>query len=218
MHNAIASMLALSPDLAPCVPDLERAFALLRASFRGGGKLLVCGNGGSAADSEHIVGELMKGYLLRRPIPAAQRRRLTEGFPEVGAYLAEHLQGALPAISLVSQTSLLTAFANDVAADMVFAQQVYGYGRRGDVLWGLSTSGTSRNVLHALRVARATGLRTLGFTGPEGAAMAALCDVTLQVPRASVAAIQSGHQALYHALCEMVEIDAFGAPEESAPH
>lgn len=212
MHPALTAALDLAPDLASCILDVEHAFSLLRDALRSGGKVLVCGNGGSAADSEHIVGELMKGYLLQRPVPAEERRALTEAFPEAGTYLADHLQGALPAISLVSQTSLLTAFANDVAADMAFAQQVYGYGEPGDLVWGLSTSGRSRNVLHALRVGRVRGLRTLGFTGADGGDMAALCDVTVRIPRSSVAAVQSGHQVLYHALCEMVETDIFGEP------
>ncbi|MBN1921765.1 MAG: SIS domain-containing protein [Anaerolineae bacterium] len=207
--TAIETLLRENPDLAPCVPDLERAFALLRNSYRAGGKVLVCGNGGSAADSEHIVGELMKGYLLPRTIPQATHQKLVEGCPAEGTYLAEHLQGALPAISLVSQVALMTAFANDVAADMIFAQQVYGYGRSGDVLWALSVSGVSVSVLHALQVARARGVWTLGFTGATGGAMPSLCDVTLYVPRASVAAVQSGHQALYHALCEMLEAEFF---------
>jgi D-sedoheptulose 7-phosphate isomerase len=210
METVISRLVAFAPDLEPCVSDLERAFALLRDAFEAGGKVLICGNGGSAADSEHIVGELMKGYLLPRPIPTTRRQALTCAAPESGGYLADHLQGALPAISLVSQMALLSAFANDVAADMGFAQQVYGYGRAGDVVWGLSTSGTSRNVLHALRVGRALGLRTLGFTGSGGGAMGDLCDVTVEVPRSSVAAIQSGHQALYHTLCELLEMTFFG--------
>lgn len=213
MDTIIQRLLTFAPDLPPCVADLERAFALLQESYRTGGKVLICGNGGSAADSEHIVGELMKGYLLPRPIPAAHHQALSAGTSEPGKYLASHLQGALPAISLVSQMALITAFANDVAADMAFAQQVYGYGRPGDVIWGLSTSGTSRNVIHALRVGRAMGLHTLGFTGSSGGAMLDLCDVTLRVPRTSTAAIQSGHQALYHALCEMLEAAFFGQAE-----
>ena len=210
MEMVISRLLAFAPDLEPCLRDLDRAFVLLRDAFEAGGKVLLCGNGGSAADSEHIVGELMKGYLLSRPIPTPRREALLAAGSDSGSYLADHLQGALPAISLVSQMALLSAFANDVAADMGFAQQVYGYGRPGDVVWGLSTSGTSRNVLHALRVARAQGLGTLAFTGPTATAMSELCDVAVRVPRDSVAAIQSGHQALYHALCEMLEMTFFG--------
>lgn len=193
------------PDLEPCLPDLLAAFELLRQTFAGGGKLLVCGNGGSAADSEHIVGELMKGYLLPRPVPASVRRRLLQSSPAHGAYLADHLQGALPAISLVSQSGLISAFSNDVAADMSFAQQVYGYGRPGDALLGISTSGSSSNVLHALQVARALGLRTLGLTGKNGGAMQELCDSLVRVPWQQTADIQERHMAVYHALCALLE-------------
>jgi D-sedoheptulose 7-phosphate isomerase len=210
MQNHIQSLIAKFPDLAACSDDVERAFLLLRDSFRAGGKLLLCGNGGSAADCEHLVGELMKGYLSSRPLPAATRRQLEESFPENGRYLAGHLQGALPAISLASQMGLITAYANDVAADMIFAQQVYGYGRRGDVIAGISTSGNSRNVLHALQVGRALGLGTLGFTGGSGGAMKALCDVCVSVPATRTADIQERHLALYHTLCAMLEETFFG--------
>ncbi|MDD3827936.1 MAG: SIS domain-containing protein [Anaerolineae bacterium] len=202
------------PELAPCLPKLERAFDLLSRAFREGGKLLVCGNGGSAADSEHIVGELMKGFDRRRALSRTEREHLHALYAREGRYLAEHLQGALPAISLTSQTSLITAVANDTAAEMVFAQQVYGYGRPGDVLLAISTSGNSRNVLHALRVARAAGVATVGLTGPGGGEMAALCDVALCVPPGATrpgdtAEIQRAHQALYHALCRKLEEEFF---------
>ena len=197
------------PELEPCLPDIRAAFRLLRDCFHRGGKLLVCGNGGSASDSEHIVGELMKGFLCRRPLPQAERSRLEEAVPQNAAYLAGHLQGALPAISLASQSALLTAFANDVAADMAFAQQVYGYGRAGDVLLGISTSGCSPNVLHALQVARAMGLRTLGLAGGSGGAMLEWCDVIVRAPGADTAEIQGLHQAIYHALCAMLEAEFF---------
>jgi D-sedoheptulose 7-phosphate isomerase len=196
--------------LKPCRRELEQAFDLLSGSFRRGGKLLVCGNGGSAADSEHIVGELMKGFHSRRPIPEADRARLAVAGGEEGRYLAERLQGALPAISLVSQVSLATAVANDVAADMVFAQQVYGYGRRGDALLGISTSGNAANVLNALRAARAFGLGTLGLTGAEGGRMKGLCDVLIRVPASSTPEVQLWHLKVYHALCTLLELEFFG--------
>ena len=175
---------------------MRRAAELLRDCYRAGGKALFCGNGGSASDCEHLVGELMKGYLLARPVPADVRRRLEAAYPEQGEYLASHLQGALPAISLVSQSSLITAIANDTAPDMIFAQQVYGYGREGDVVVGISTSGNSGNVLQALRVGRAMGLRTLGFTG-SGGAMKSLCDVAVAC-LASGADIQAAPGYLPH--------------------
>lgn len=209
MRSEFETLTRQAPDLAVCVVDLERAFDLLRRAFSAGGKLLVCGNGGSAADSEHIVGELMKGFERRRPLAADERERLLALFPGEGQYLADHLQGTLPALSLVSQASLITAVANDLAADLIFAQQVVGYGRRGDVLLAISTSGNSASVLHALRVARARGLGTVGLTGHDGGAMAGLCDVLLRVPRQATADIQGGHQSLYHTLCALLEKEFF---------
>jgi D-sedoheptulose 7-phosphate isomerase len=200
-------------SLKPCRHELERAFDLLAGTFLGGGKLLVCGNGGSAADSEHIVGELMKGFHSRRPIPEADRARLAGAGGEEGRYLAERLQGALPAISLVSQVSLATAVANDVAADMVFAQQVYGYGRRGDTLLGISTSGNAVNVLNALRTGRAFGLGTLGLTGADGGRMKGLCDVLIRVPASSTSEVQLWHLRVYHAVCALLELEFFGEEE-----
>lgn len=208
--DLLHTLVSRYPELTACLPDIQAAFDLLRATFQRGGKVLVCGNGGSAADSEHIVGELMKGYRLPRPLPDKTRRQILEAWPEEGAYLADHLQGALPAISLVSQTALLSAFANDVAADMVYAQQVYGYGRPGDALIAISTSGNAANVLHAVQVGRALGLGTIGLTGREGGRLKAVCDVTIRVPADSTPAIQERHLPIYHTLCALLE-EAFFA-------
>lgn len=197
-------------ELADCRDDIQAAFELVEQSYRAGGKLLVCGNGGSAADSEHIVGELMKGYLRRRAIGDDLRKKLQEAAPVDGTYLADRLQGALPAISLVSQTSLLTAVANDVAGDMIFAQQVYGYGAAGDCLLGISTSGNARNVIHALQVGRALGLHTIGLTGRPGGDLKRFCDVAICVPWEDTVMIQERHRPVYHALCAMIE-EAFFA-------
>ena len=193
------------PDLEPCLPDLLKMSERLTTTFRADGKLLICGNGGSAADSEHIVGELMKGFKSRRPLSEEQRRRLLEAFPDDGAYLADHLQGALPAFSLVSQSALLTAFANDVAPDMVYAQQVYGYGKPGDALLAISTSGNSANIVRALQVARTLQMTTLGLSGRSGGRMKALCDTCICVPKEDTLQIQERHLPLYHALCELLE-------------
>ena len=204
------------PYLEPCRGPLEGALRLLVKCFRRGGKLLVCGNGGSAADSEHIVGELMKGFRLRRPLDEKSTARLTRQFPEEGPVLGEKLQGALPAISLVSQVSLTSAVANDTSPDMVFAQQVYGYGRPGDVLLAISTSGRAANVLNAAKVARAFGVSSVALTGAGGASageaanpLAALCDVALAAPGADTAAIQENHMRLYHCLCAALEAQLF---------
>jgi D-sedoheptulose 7-phosphate isomerase len=197
------------PDLHCCRVQIADAFEMLQVCFRQRGKALVCGNGGSAADSEHIVGELMKGYMQPRQIPTTMRERLLVACPGNGRYLADHLQGALPAISLVSQTAFLSAYANDVAADMVFAQQVYGYGHPGDVLWGISTSGNAKNVIHALQVGHTLNLSTLGLTGQDGGAMLEYCDVAIRVPSVSTPDVQERHVAIYHALCLMLEREFF---------
>ncbi len=198
------------PNLATCLTDVQVAFELWRESFGQGNKALICGNGGSAADSEHIVGELMKGFVRRRPPNPELVQRAEDLFGEDGGFIAQHLQGALPAISLTSQQSLLTAFGNDVNFDLVYAQQVFGYGRPGDVLVALSTSGNSLNTVYAVMVARLLGLRTIGFTGRVGGRLKELCDVTICVPEDETYKVQELHQAVYHTLCLMLE-EAFFA-------
>ncbi|HUC91644.1 MAG TPA: SIS domain-containing protein [Paenibacillus sp.] len=211
-HTVMEKLYAKYPELRPtCAAEIEQAFEWLKACYRNGGKVLVCGNGGSAADSEHIVGELMKGFLLRRPVTAAFRESLAAVDGEHGGYIADHLQGALPAISLVSHSALSTAFANDAEPDLVFAQQVYGYGQPGDVLIGISTSGHSANVLHAVRVAKALGLRTIGLTGKSGGGMKSLCDTAICVPYEHTPDIQERHLPIYHALCIRIEREFFAS-------
>lgn len=201
----IEPLIATYPELESCTADIQAAFEILYACYLEGGKVLTCGNGGSAADAEHVVAELMKGFLLKRPVAEEVCTKLLSSSLEDGNYLATHLQGALPAISLVSQTSLLSAVANDIAADMIFAQQVYGYGRQGDTLIGLSTSGNSMNVIRAMQVARALGIHTLALTGPTGGALKSFCDVCIRVPAESTPAIQERHLPIYHVLCAMLE-------------
>jgi D-sedoheptulose 7-phosphate isomerase len=197
------------PGLDVCASDIKAAFNVLRDCYRRGGKVLTCGNGGSASDSEHIVGELMKGYLRSRRVPEEMRTKLVATSPEDGDYLADHLQGGLPAISLVSQTSLLSAIANDTAADMVYAQQVYVYGREDDVLIGISTSGHATNVIRAVQVARVLGLRTIGLTGRTGGKLKPLCDVCIRVPANDTTLVQERHLPIFHALCAMLEEEFF---------
>jgi len=209
IHSEIESLVENYPDLKPIQDDIQRGCDLLIGCYHAGGKVLVCGNGGSAADCEHLVGELMKGYLAARPLPVSQRAALADAAIGDGAYLADRLQGALSAISLVSQVGLITAVANDIGPDMIFAQQVYGYGRAGDVLIAISTSGNSRNVLLAAQVARALKLGTLGITGRRGA-LREVCDVTIGVPRDLTAVIQERHLAIYHAVCGALERTLFG--------
>ena len=202
MSTRLPSLFERYPPLRSCERDLRAAFDLLAAAFRTGNKLLICGNGGSAADSEHIVGELMKGFLKRRPIPAADAAKLEA---VGGKEIASRLQGALAAVSLPSQMSLLTATANDGDYDLTFAQQVYGVGRAGDVLLAISTSGKSANVCNAVIVAKAFGLKSIALTGKSGGELAPLADVAVKVPSDNVAEIQELHLPVYHWLSTELE-------------
>ncbi len=198
------------PQLSVCKDDINKAFKLMLKSYTGGGKLLVCGNGGSASDSEHIVGELMKGFMLKRPISAALRQKIAAAAPADADFICANLQGALPAISLVSQSALISAYSNDVEPAMIFAQQVLGYGVEGDVLMGLSTSGNSKNVCHAASVAKAMGLSTIALTGQGGGRLREICDVTIAVPSGVTPSVQELHLPVYHTLCMMLEDEFFG--------
>jgi len=209
MENPLSRLLYTYPELSVCSQDILQGFDLLKSVYKQKGILLVCGNGGSAADSEHIVGELMKGYLKKRPISQIFQQKLLNTYPEEGDYLASHLQGALPAISLVSQTALNTAYINDVAADMVFAQQTAGYGKAGDCLLGLSTSGRARNVINAMMVAKVLGIHTIGLTGRNGGSMLEICSVTIRVPWDETPMIQERHLPIIHTLCAMLEDEFF---------
>lgn len=218
MHNFpfIHSAIERNPSLSLLRQHLADSVGMLADSIRSGGKILLCGNGGSAADAEHIVGELMKSFLAPRLLLPEQRQLLETAFPSYGPRLASMLQRAVPAISLVSNVSFSTAFSNDVAQEYVFAQQVFGLAKEGDVLWGLSTSGNSQNIVHAFRVARAFKVKTLGFTGRDGGEMAALCDIEIRVPLSDTPLIQELHLPLYHALCAELEAVLFGFNKETA--
>lgn len=207
----LESFLQRHSTLQPLREHLLEAARLICDAHRCDALLLVCGNGGSAADAEHIVGELAKQFKLPRRPGAEDEARLVEiAGDRAGAYLATHLQRGVRAFSLVSQTSLATAVANDTDASMIFAQQVYVYGRPGDVLLGISTSGNSSNVVQALRTARAFGLATIGLTGAPECLMDACCDLVLHAPATETYQIQELHLPLYHAICMMVEEELFG--------
>ncbi|MGC9352298.1 MAG: D-sedoheptulose-7-phosphate isomerase [Mariniphaga sp.] len=177
--------------------------------YRNGGKVLVCGNGGSASDADHIVGELMKSFEKHRPFETNLREKLKKLSPERGQLLAEKLQQGLPAISLTVHNALITAISNDIGGDMIFAQQVTGLGHEGDVLIGLSTSGNSQNVADAFIVAKAKGLKTIGMTGEAGGKLKEFCDVLINVPETRTAYVQELHLPVYHAICMMVENEMF---------
>lgn len=198
------------PSLVACAPAIARAYEVLAESFASGGMLLVAGNGGSAADADHIVGELMKGFKLSRQLPDDATRRLRAADAERGPLLAARLQGALPSLAIHGQPGLSTAFANDVDATLSYAQQVQGYGRDGDVLLAISTSGNAENVLFAVTAAKAKGMRTIALTGAGGGKLAQVADVVIRVPDDETYRIQELHLPVYHALCLMLEERFFG--------
>lgn len=200
------------PSLSVCKDDIESAYKIFEECFKNGNKLLIAGNGGSCADAEHIVGELMKGFKLKRKCSAKFSEKLKEVDGVRGAELAENLQGGLPAIALDGHQALNTAFINDVAVGglLTYAQQVYGYGKKGDVFLGISTSGNSKNVMNATVVARAMGLKVIGLTGAKGGELATVSDVAIKVPSTETYMIQELHLPVYHALCLMLEERFFG--------
>jgi len=206
----LESLVAKHPALMACKADIAAARDTLIQAYEAHHKLLLCGNGGSAADCEHIAGELLKGFERKRPLSEDLRGRLAAQGRE-GASLAEKLQQALPAISLCGHPSLATAFANDVDPALVFAQLVCALGSRGDVLLAISTSGTARNVILALRAARALGLSTIGLSGQGGGDLAPLSDVLIDVPGESTADTQELHLPVYHYLCRALEAHFFAA-------
>ncbi len=197
------------PALSVCCADIRAAFEQMKTSYQHGGKLLVCGNGGSCADSEHIVGELMKGFCKKRPLSQELQEQLMKINPEEGAAIAAALECGLPAIALSAHTVLNTAFANDKDPDLVYAQEVMGYGNPGDVFLGISTSGNSRNIVYAMQVAKAKGLKTVALTGKNGGKIAGIADVSIIVPSQETYQIQEYHLPVYHALCLMLEDEFF---------
>lgn len=198
------------PELEKCREEIKQAYEIMETAYSKGRKLLVCGNGGSASDSEHIVGELMKEFKLKRKVFGEQAAMLKSIDPELGQVLAENLQGALPAISLTGHSSLQTAFMNDAVPVLVFAQQVNGYGKPGDVFLGISTSGNSKNVLYAAVNAKAKGLNVIGLTGSRVNKLMKYADVCIRVPETETYKIQELHLPVYHCLCLMLEEKFFG--------
>ena len=202
MNRHVDELVSRFPALEACGDSIAGAFDVLVGSYRAGGKVLVCGNGGSAADAEHICGELLKKFKKHRDIPADVAAKLRPG-------LAAKLEGSLPAVSLVSMSGILTAFANDVAWETAFAQQVLGLARPGDVLIALSTSGNSANCVAAAEVMKAVGGKTIAFTGANESRLSEVCDVTIRVPETETYKVQELHLPIYHALCAAIEEEMF---------
>lgn len=193
------------PTLEKCRQDIIDGYLMLEECYSHDGKLLIAGNGGSAADAEHIAGELMKRFKTPRPIPDELKEKLIEIDPVRGEHLSKNLERPLIAIPLVAHEALTTAYINDVDGLGVFAQQLYGYGKEGDVFLGISTSGNSKNVMNATVVARALGLKVLGLTGKSGGELAKVSNICVRVPEAETYMIQELHLPIYHCWCLMLE-------------
>ena len=203
-------LLARFPALECCKESILNAYLLMEQSYLTQHKLLVAGNGGSAADSEHIVGELMKGFKLPRPIDGELAKACQNIDMQMGTTIAEHLQGALSAIALTGHPGLSTAYMNDCVPELVFAQQMLGFGQAGDTFLAISTSGNSKNILYAAVVAKAKGVKIIGLTGSKESKLSALADVCIQVPETETYKIQELHLPIYHCLCLMLEERFFG--------
>lgn len=201
------------PVLEVCKEDIISGYELLEECYTKGGKLLIAGNGGSAADAEHIAGELMKRFKTPRPIPNELKEKLIEIDPVRGENLSKNLERPLMAIPLVAHEALTTAYINDVDGLGVFAQQLYGFGKKNDVFLGISTSGNSQNVMSATVVARALGIKVLGLTGQLGGELNTVSNVCVKVPETETYRIQELHLPVYHCWCLMLEDHFFGAVE-----
>ena len=198
----LENLISRRPELASCKEDIARACDAFLSCYRAGNQVLLCGNGGSAADCEHIAGELVKRFSRPRPLPSDLAEKL-------GPELTSQLHGALPALSLPSMVGFTTAFLNDEQPEFAFAQQVVAFGKPGDVLLAISTSGNSANVVHAAKAAKALGLTAIGLTGESGGELGSLCDLTIRVPATEVPRIQELHLPVYHTLCQVVEDTLF---------
>lgn len=203
MH--IKELVSRYPALVKCEAEIRAAFETIKNSYEAGGKLLVCGNGGSCADSDHICGELLKSFVKKREVEKSLFEKISEVDSEAGEFLAARLQGSLPAISLCAHSALMTACLNDVDGNAMFAQQVMGFGNACDVFLGISTSGNSRDVIYAAALAKAKGLKTVGLLGKDGGRLAKICDVSIVVPENETFKIQEFHLPIYHALCLQIE-------------
>ena len=211
LQKHIDILLSRYPILEACKEDIVNAYRIMEECYEHDGKLLIAGNGGSAADSEHIAGELMKRFKSPRPVPQQFAEILKTVDPVRGEELSKNLERGLMAVPLVAHEALATAYINDVDGLGVFAQQLYGFGRSGDVFLGISTSGNSKNVMNATVVARALGMKVIGLTGAKGGELAEVADVTVKVPEIETYMIQELHLPVYHCWCLMLEDRFFGS-------
>lgn len=192
------------PFLSDSLPEIEQAICLMIETLSHQGKLLVCGNGGSSADAAHIVGECVKGFLKKRPLSADMKQKLIQ-YGELGVSLSEKTQGSIPVIDLGCHTALITAIINDIGGEYIFSQQVAGFANKNDIVWCISTSGNSKNVLNAAIMAKANGAFVIGMTGSSGGELKRYCDCCITVPSDNTPHIQDMHSSVYHAICAAIE-------------
>ena len=193
------------PALKLCKMDIVKAVNEVVICYKNNGQLLICGNGGSSSDADHIVGELMKSFLKERPLDVAFEDNLKKVSVERGAYIASKLENALPAISLNTHAALTSAISNDIDSDLIYAQQINGYGRKNDVLIAITTSGNSQNIIDAAITAKAKGLKVIGLSGQTGGELKQYCDVAICAPSTITPEIQEFHLPIYHTICQIVE-------------
>lgn len=206
-QQIINNLIKRYPQLVLC--QIKEAVEEIITCYSHNNKLLVCGNGGSAADSLHIVGELMKGFLLPRRLDKNKQEEIRTLFPGIAQYLIDNLQKTLPAISLVGETALITAYVNDKTSDLIFAQQILGLGNSGDILIAISTSGNSKNIIYAAQMAKVQGMKVISLTGNKGGKLKEISDILINVPSEETYIIQEYHLPLYHAICAAVENEMF---------
>jgi D-sedoheptulose 7-phosphate isomerase len=202
------------PILLACKEEISKAFGIMKVCFETGGQFLAAGNGGSSADSAHMIGELMKGFVKKRPLLPDFIQKLKEAAGKNGEYaeyLAKNIQRGLPAIDLSAHTALVTASINDIGGDIIYAQQVCGYGRKGDVFMGISTSGNAKNILYAMIAARAKGMKTIALSGGSGGTIKDYADAAVIVPEKETYKVQELHLAVYHCICLMIEEHFFSS-------
>lgn len=211
--NLIKNLIVRYPLLKNIEENIHLALEELKNTYNNGGKILVCGNGGSAADSLHIVGELMKSFVISRKIKEEQQKKIREFFPEDAEYFINNLQEGIPSLSLVNEVGLITAYGNDNTADLVFAQQVYGNGKKGDTLIVISTSGNSKNVIYAMKLAKIKEIKIISLTGRDGGKIKTLSDININVNEKETYKIQEYHLPIYHNLCLALENELFGEEE-----
>lgn len=197
------------PDLISCKKEIEKAADAIIKSYKSGGKLLICGNGGSSADCEHIVGELMKGFLSKRPLSKTQKEEMKKNNPDLSEDVLSKLQCAVPAIALPSMVGLNSAFCNDVDPELIYAQSLMGLGQKDDILFCISTSGNSKNCVAAANVAKGLGLTVLALTGQTGGKLKEIADITVCVPETETYKVQELHLPVYHYICMAVEKEFF---------